>query len=96
MLNVRHVSAKHQNATGLHLPRTGNHTEQRRLADAVRADQSDHAATGKRDGDIIERDRALVTLRHVSQQRNRRRGLVHRAAVSCSAAGHFASGLVKT
>ena len=50
------IAAKHVTPARLHLPGAGDNAEQRRLADAVGADQSDHAAGRQRYRDIIERD----------------------------------------
>ena len=49
------------------LPDAGEHAQQGRLADAVRADQADHLLRGNVEADIVERDGLAVALRDVAQ-----------------------------
>ena len=94
---IRHVAAEHEDAARLHLPRAGDHAEQRRLADAVGPDQPDHAAGRERKRDVIERDGALVALRDVFQARDGHGRPAHYGRRRpCSAGGHFAAGSVST
>ena len=44
MRGIRHVAVEHEHAAGLDLARAGDEAEERRLADAVGADDPDHAA----------------------------------------------------
>ncbi len=99
---ARDVASQHKDASRLDLPRAGDDAQQRRLADAVGADQADHAAAGQVDRDRVERRHASVTLGDIFQTRDGRDSPVHCAAVPCgvalpcSAAGHFVAGSVRT
>ena len=56
-----HVAAEHLHRAVLDLARAGDQAEQRRLADAVRADEAGHAAGGNVEIDRVERERPCRT-----------------------------------
>ena len=60
---ICHVAAENVDLAGLDLPGAGNDAQQRRLADAVGADQPDDAAGRKRERDAVERGNLAVTMR---------------------------------
>jgi hypothetical protein len=72
MARIRHITAEHDDAAGLHAASAGQHAEQCRLADAVRSDQPHHATGRQRYSHVVERDDAIVALRDIFQLRNRR------------------------
>ena len=96
MPGIRHVAVEDQDAAGLDLARTGNDSEEGRLADPVGADHPDHAAGREGDHDVVERGDAAIALRDAFQAGDGRRRPIHRAAVRCSAAGQVAAGSVST
>ena len=53
---VGDVAAEHLDRARLDLAYAGDQAEQRRLADAVRADQADHASGRDVEVDVVERD----------------------------------------
>src|SRR5208337_2690271 len=57
-----HIAAKHMDLALLNDSDACGEPEQRRLAGAVRPDQSDHPAGGNIDGNVIQRDRLAVTM----------------------------------
>ena len=56
MRRASHVAAEDENGAGLDPPRAGDQAQQRRLADAVWPDESDHAAGRDVDRDVVQRD----------------------------------------
>ena len=94
---VCHVAVKHDNAAGLQLPCAGDDAEQRRLADAVGADQPDHAAGRQRHRDVIECRHTAVTLRDVLEPCDGGHDSpAHCPLVPCRDAGQVAAGSVST
>src|SRR5579862_434255 len=96
MRSVRHVAIKNANEAGLNPAGTGNNAEQRRFADAVGSDQTDHAAGGEFETDRVERRGTRITLRDVVQPRDRPDRGVHCGGSLCSEAGHAAAESVLT
>ena len=95
MRAVGDVAAEHLGAAGLNLARAGDDAEQRRLADAVRPDQADHASGGQRDTHRVERRRAPVALRDIVQARDRPGQSDHCVTRPCRAGGQAVPELVR-
>ena len=70
---VRHVAAEHLDPPLLDAAGAGDQRQQAGFADAVRADQPDHAAGWQIEGDAIERVGLAVPQADISQSRHRRR-----------------------
>lgn len=66
-MNVAHIPAEHHHVTLLNGPRPGDEREQARFADAVRANQADHAPRRDRQTDIPQRHGGAEALANVVQ-----------------------------
>ncbi|MCY1483927.1 hypothetical protein D9M68_175120 [compost metagenome] len=86
---VAHVAAEHLDLAGLDDPRAGDQRQQAGLADAVRADQPDHAVGGNLQADRVDRAGLAIAQAHAIQAC--RHG-VHCGTLICSSAGQAASG----
>ena len=64
MALIGHVSVEHHHFAGLDLAHAGDQGEQRGLADAIGADQPNHALGRNIERDVIERERLAVSVRH--------------------------------
>ena len=86
-----HVAAEHRHAAGLNPAHAGHEREQGRLADAVRPDDSDHAAGGKIERHVVEGARPAVAMRDVLQPGDDGR-VAHAALTAASRRGRPARG----
>ena len=82
MPSTGHVAAQGLDAAGLQLARAGNQGQQRRLADAVRADQPDGPAAGNLHRNALERQLAPIAVGYALQAGSGFPIRIHRAAVS--------------
>ena len=64
MTGIRQVAAEHLHMPRLNTAGTGDQAQHRRFADAVGADQPDHAAGRKGDRHIVERNDVCVAQRN--------------------------------
>ncbi|MNZ46506.1 hypothetical protein D3C78_641890 [compost metagenome] len=92
VLPAAHVAAEHGDLAVLHPPRAGDQRQQAGLADAVRADQADHAVGRDLQADLVDRTRRAVAQRHPGQARHAVRPTVHSGTLICRFAGHSAWG----
>ena len=54
---------------GVRLLLAGDHAEQRRLADAVRADDADDAARRQLEGEVVDQQPVAIALRQAARRR---------------------------
>src|SRR5262249_31593238 len=92
---VGHVAVEDRDAALLDDPNAGNQPQQRRLADAVRTDQADHAAGRDLDAYIVKRNRRPIVMGNAFDLRH---GIVCHLAGSYTArsAGHGTAVSVRT
>jgi len=93
MRGVAQISAENKHASGLNLARAGDKAQQRRLAHAVRPDQSRHASGWNFDCDVVECEHAAVALRDARELRDRGFALDHLATDPCRLAGQSTAEL---
>ena len=86
---VGHVAAEHLDAAGLQLARPGDQRQQAGLADAVGADQANHAASWQRQVDLLQGVGLAVAQADAGQACDRR---VHCGTLIARCSGHSASG----
>ena len=89
MTGIGHVAVEHFDAAGLDLPRPGDQRQQAGLADAVRADQADHALRRQVQVDGLEGAGRAIAQADAAEAGDRR---VHCGTLIARCAGHSASG----
>ena len=70
---VGHVAAQHLQTAGLQGPRSGKQRQQARLADPIRANESDHAGRGHLKAHVVERHHLAEMQAHAFEVCDRRR-----------------------
>ena len=86
---VGHIAVEYLDAAGLDLPRPGDQRQQAGLADAVRADQADHALRRQAQVDGLEGAGRAIAQADAAEAGDRR---VHCGTLIARCAGHSASG----
>jgi hypothetical protein len=89
MARFGHIAAEHLDAAGLDPARPGDQRQQAGLADAVRADQADHALRRQHQVDRVEGTGPAVAQADAAQAGDRR---VHCGTLIARCAGHAACG----
>ena len=88
---IAHVAVEHPHPALLQLARAGDQRQQAGLADAVRADQANHATGWQVDAEIVQCAGLAVLQADTRDLRHRRERLVHGVTLTCRWAGHSAS-----
>ncbi len=88
MTAVGHVAAEHLDFALLDALGAGDDPQQRRLADAVGADQTDEAVARDLEREVVESQCASVSVREAFEAGDRAAGSRHVHGFPCSRSGH--------
>ncbi len=94
ILGLGHISAENGHVAGLDTARARDQGQERRLADAIRPDKSDHTSARNVDTQVVERENARILVRDAFETSNRC-STDHRHDFACNLSGHAVFGSVR-